>query len=111
MKAQKIDKGYPRRTDAVFGGVPNDAHDVFLYKGIENVASVSSAKRGKVISKYLICESFIVYVNKTFLYILGHFYFCRDRFYWRMNARRQVDRVGYVKYDLLMCSDPSGTFY
>uniref|UniRef100_A0A671YV56 Matrix metalloproteinase-9 n=1 Tax=Sparus aurata TaxID=8175 RepID=A0A671YV56_SPAAU len=73
VKAQKIDRGYPRFTDAVFGGVPNDAHDVFQYK--------------------------------------GHFYFCRDRFYWRMNSRRQVDRVGYVKYDLLKCSDSSGTGY
>lgn len=73
VKAQKIDKGYPRYTDAVFGGVPNDAHDVFQYK--------------------------------------GHIYFCRDRFYWRMNSRRQVDRVGYVKYDLLKCSDASGTQY
>lgn len=45
VKAQKIDKGYPRRTDAVFGGVPNDAHDVFLYKGTENVASVFSKKK------------------------------------------------------------------
>lgn len=64
-------------------------------------------------SKYLqICgRSLIVHINEAFLYILGHFYFCRDRFYWRMNARRQVDRVGYVKYDLLMCSDASGTFY
>lgn len=53
----------------------------------------------------------IVYINEAFLYISGHFYFCRDRYYWRMNARKQVDRVGYVKYDLLMCSDPSGTFY
>lgn len=33
VKAQKIDKGYPRYTDSVFGGVPNDAHDVFQYKG------------------------------------------------------------------------------
>lgn len=33
IKAQKIDKGYPRYTDTVFGGVPNDAHDVFQYKG------------------------------------------------------------------------------
>ncbi|XP_008294599.1 matrix metalloproteinase-9 [Stegastes partitus] len=73
VKAQKIDKGYPRYTDAVFGGVPNDAHDVFQYK--------------------------------------GHIYFCRDRFYWRMNSRRQVDRVGYVKYDLLNCSDASSTRY
>lgn len=73
VKAQKIDRGYPRYTDAVFGGVPNDAHDVFQYK--------------------------------------GHMYFCRDRFYWRMNSRRQVDRVGYVKYDLLKCSDTSGTHY
>uniref|UniRef100_A0A7N8XJY7 Matrix metalloproteinase-9 n=1 Tax=Mastacembelus armatus TaxID=205130 RepID=A0A7N8XJY7_9TELE len=65
VKAQKIDTGYPKYTDAVFGGVPSDSHDVFQYK--------------------------------------GHTYFCRDRFYWRMNSRRQVDRVGYVKYDILKC--------
>lgn len=33
VKAQKIDSGYPRYTDVVFGGVPNDSHDVFQYKG------------------------------------------------------------------------------
>ncbi|CAL8323303.1 unnamed protein product [Merluccius merluccius] len=38
----------------------------------------------------------------------GHMYFCRDRFYWRMNSRRQVDQVGYIKYDVLKCSDASG---
>ncbi|KAG5282130.1 hypothetical protein AALO_G00052560 [Alosa alosa] len=65
VKAQIIDKGYPRFTDQVFGGVPTDAHDVFIYK--------------------------------------GHTYFCRGRFYWRVNSRRQVDRVGYVKYDVLKC--------
>uniref|UniRef100_A0A671NCR9 Matrix metalloproteinase-9 n=1 Tax=Sinocyclocheilus anshuiensis TaxID=1608454 RepID=A0A671NCR9_9TELE len=64
-KAQMIDRGYPQFTDSVFGGVPIDSHDVFLYKGF--------------------------------------FYFCRENFYWRMNARKQVDRVGYVKYDLLKC--------
>ncbi|XP_038867365.1 matrix metalloproteinase-9-like [Salvelinus namaycush] len=69
VKGQNIDKGYPRFTDIVFGGVPNDAHDVFHFK--------------------------------------GHIYFCRDRFYWRMNSRRQVDRVGYVKYDILKCTDSS----
>ncbi|KAM9751485.1 matrix metalloproteinase-9 [Menidia menidia] len=73
VKVQNIDRGYPRYTDTVFGGVPNDAHDVFQYK--------------------------------------GHIYFCRDRFYWRMNSRRQIDRVGYVKYDLLKCADGSGTSY
>ncbi|XP_036388935.1 matrix metalloproteinase-9 [Megalops cyprinoides] len=66
VKTQTIDKGYPRHIDQWFGGVPVDAHDVFLYK--------------------------------------GHMYFCRDRFYWRMNSRRQVDRVGYIKYDVLQCS-------
>uniref|UniRef100_A0A8C2I8J0 Matrix metalloproteinase-9 n=1 Tax=Cyprinus carpio TaxID=7962 RepID=A0A8C2I8J0_CYPCA len=66
LKGQIIDKGYPRLTDSVFGGVPIDSHDVFVYK--------------------------------------GSFYFCREGFYWRMNARRQVDRVGYVKYDLLKSS-------
>jgi hypothetical protein len=33
VKGQNIDKGYPRFTDIVFGGVPNDAHDVFHFKG------------------------------------------------------------------------------
>uniref|UniRef100_A0A8C7KHQ8 Matrix metalloproteinase-9 n=1 Tax=Oncorhynchus kisutch TaxID=8019 RepID=A0A8C7KHQ8_ONCKI len=73
VKGQNIDKGYPRFTDIVFGGVPNDAHDVFHFK--------------------------------------GHIYFCRDRFYWRMNSRRQVDRVGYVKYDILKCTDSSNFRY
>lgn len=31
------------------------------------------------------------------------YHFCRDSFYWRMTPRYQVDRVGYVKYDLLQC--------
>ncbi|KAJ8393546.1 hypothetical protein AAFF_G00060190 [Aldrovandia affinis] len=73
VKSQTIDRGYPRYVDQVFGGVPIDAHDVFLYK--------------------------------------GHTYFCRDRFYWRMNSRRQVDRVGYVKYDILKCPDAAGRHY
>nr|XP_033770880.1 matrix metalloproteinase-9 [Geotrypetes seraphini] len=67
VKAQVVDKGYPRDTDEAFAGVPTDSHDVFLYK-----------------DKY---------------------YFCQDRFYWRMTSRRQVDQVGYVKYDLLNCPE------
>ncbi|KAK6308549.1 hypothetical protein J4Q44_G00218200 [Coregonus suidteri] len=38
---------------------------------------------------------------------MGHSYFCQDDIYWRMNSRRQVDRVGYVKDDLLKCTDSS----
>ncbi|GAA6106096.1 matrix metalloproteinase-9-like [Tachysurus ichikawai] len=33
LKTQKIDKGYPHHIDKKFGGVPMDAHDVFLYNG------------------------------------------------------------------------------
>ncbi|XP_014859886.1 PREDICTED: matrix metalloproteinase-9-like, partial [Poecilia mexicana] len=33
LKTQMIDKGYPKYTGATFGGVPNDAHDVFQQKG------------------------------------------------------------------------------
>lgn len=44
-------------------------------------------------------------------FITGHTYFCRGRFYWRMNSRRQVDRVGYVKYDVLKCPDSTGYRY
>lgn len=31
------------------------------------------------------------------------YHFCQGTFYWRMTPRYQVDRVGYVKYDLLQC--------
>lgn len=31
------------------------------------------------------------------------YHFCRDSFYWRMTPRYQVDRVGYIRYDLLQC--------
>uniref|UniRef100_A0A8C5BGA1 Matrix metalloproteinase-9 n=1 Tax=Gadus morhua TaxID=8049 RepID=A0A8C5BGA1_GADMO len=69
VKTLKMDRGYPRTTVTVFGGVPSDVHDVFLYK--------------------------------------GHLYFCQDRFYTGVNSRHQANRVGYIKYDLLQCSDDS----
>ena len=31
------------------------------------------------------------------------YHFCQGSFYWRMTPRYQVDRVGYVKYDILQC--------
>nr|XP_057939626.1 matrix metalloproteinase-9-like [Doryrhamphus excisus] len=67
VKTQYVERGYPRYTHTAFGGVPNDPHDVFQFK--------------------------------------GYIYFYWDRFYWRMTSGKQVDRVGYVKYDLLKCSD------
>ncbi|XP_021272677.1 matrix metalloproteinase-9 [Numida meleagris] len=40
--------------------------------------------------------------RNVFLY-QDKYHFCRDSFYWRMTPRYQVDRVGYIKYDLLQC--------
>ncbi|XP_023795561.1 matrix metalloproteinase-9 [Cyanistes caeruleus] len=40
--------------------------------------------------------------RNVFLY-QGKYHFCRGSFYWRMTPRYQVDRVGYVKYDILQC--------
>uniref|UniRef100_A0A3B1JRD4 Matrix metalloproteinase-9 n=1 Tax=Astyanax mexicanus TaxID=7994 RepID=A0A3B1JRD4_ASTMX len=42
--------------------------------------------------------------HDVFLYE-GHFYFCREQFYWRMNSKWQLDKYGFVKNDLLKCSD------
>ncbi|XP_063315236.1 matrix metalloproteinase-9 [Pelobates fuscus] len=67
VKAQTVDKGYPRNTEDDFAGVPSDSHDIFLYG--------------------------------------GKYHFCQDRFFWRMTWRKQVDKVGYVKYDLLRCPE------
>ncbi|XP_075033821.1 matrix metalloproteinase-9 [Mixophyes fleayi] len=67
VKAETVDRGYPRHTDEDFAGVPSDSHDVFVYK--------------------------------------GKYYFCQDHFFWRMTWRKQVEKVGYVKYDLLRCPE------
>ncbi|XP_042318234.1 matrix metalloproteinase-9 [Sceloporus undulatus] len=33
VKAEQVDRGYPRRTDSLFAGVPLDSQNIFLYKG------------------------------------------------------------------------------
>ncbi|XP_049672998.1 matrix metalloproteinase-9 [Accipiter gentilis] len=40
--------------------------------------------------------------RNVFLY-QDKYHFCQGSFYWRMTPRYQVDRVGYVKYDILQC--------
>uniref|UniRef100_A0ABM5G4Q9 Matrix metalloproteinase-9 n=1 Tax=Pogona vitticeps TaxID=103695 RepID=A0ABM5G4Q9_9SAUR len=67
VKAERVDKGFPRRTENVFGGVPLDSDNIFLYK--------------------------------------GKYHFCRDPFCWQMTPRYQVDKVGYLKYDVLKCPE------
>lgn len=42
--------------------------------------------------------------HDVFLY-QDNIHFCKDQFYWRMTPRRQVDQVGYVKYDILKCPE------
>ena len=112
VKAQIIDKGYPRYTDLVFGGVPTDAHDVFLYKGKRKLirlcccfVTTRNCARKKKHHRWIILLIFqqISWLIHFKCFIAGHTYFCRGRFYWRMNSRRQVDRVGYVKYDVMKC--------
>ncbi|KAJ7332304.1 hypothetical protein JRQ81_014484 [Phrynocephalus forsythii] len=67
VKAERVDRGYPRPTESVFGGVPLDSDSIFLYK--------------------------------------GKYHFCRDPFCWQMTPRYQVDKVGYLKYDVLKCPE------
>ncbi|XP_068768436.1 matrix metalloproteinase-9 [Struthio camelus] len=42
--------------------------------------------------------------RNVFLY-QDKYHFCQGSFYWRMTPRYQVDRVGYVKYDILQCPE------
>ncbi|XP_038606275.1 matrix metalloproteinase-9 [Tachyglossus aculeatus] len=42
--------------------------------------------------------------HNVFLY-KGNIHFCRDQFYWRVTPRGQVDRVGYVTFDIAQCPD------
>ncbi|XP_015271990.1 PREDICTED: matrix metalloproteinase-9 [Gekko japonicus] len=66
-KAERVDQGYPKRTDDVFSGVPLDSQNIFLYQ--------------------------------------GKYHFCRNPFCWRMTPQYQVDKVGYLKYDILECPE------
>ncbi|XP_054835404.1 matrix metalloproteinase-9 [Eublepharis macularius] len=67
IKAERVDKDSPRRTDDVYAGIPLDSQTIFSYQ--------------------------------------GKFYFCQDPFCWQMTPRLQVDRVGYLKYDVLKCPE------
>lgn len=40
VKAQTVDKGYPRNTDDDFAGVPSDSHDIFVYKGKDQYENI-----------------------------------------------------------------------
>ncbi|KAG9329750.1 hypothetical protein JZ751_023725 [Albula glossodonta] len=59
VKAQTVDKGYPRFVDQVFGGVPIDAHDVFLYKG-QYVANPKSKQQSLCRTHVLLPRSFLL---------------------------------------------------
>uniref|UniRef100_A0AAX7VI60 Matrix metalloproteinase-9 n=1 Tax=Astatotilapia calliptera TaxID=8154 RepID=A0AAX7VI60_ASTCA len=85
---------------------PRSIEKLGLPNNIQKVEGALQRGKGKVL--LFSGENFwrvfaLIYIN-FIIFLIGHTYFCRDRFYWRMNSRRQVDRVGYVKYDLLKCS-------
>uniref|UniRef100_A0A673N5T9 Matrix metalloproteinase-9-like n=1 Tax=Sinocyclocheilus rhinocerous TaxID=307959 RepID=A0A673N5T9_9TELE len=97
---RKIEKlSLPSNLDRVDGAVQRGKGKVLLFNG-ENFWRYENSASGLqcAIVKLFHCTNDI-----CFCYFSGFFYFCRENFYWRMNARRQVDRVGYVKYDLLKC--------
>lgn len=119
MKVQRVDKGYPRATDDVFTGVPLDARNVFLYQGEDGPggwglrdhsglsagarslrahASQAAARVAPGTTTLLLTLCSLCHAARP-----DKYHFCRDSFYWRMTPRYQVDRVGYVKYDLLQC--------
>ncbi|PIO26799.1 Matrix metalloproteinase-9 [Aquarana catesbeiana] len=45
--------------------------------------------------------------SKKIFFFSGKYYFCQDQFFWRMTWRKQVEKVGYVKYDILRCPERS----
>nr|ADU34085.1 matrix metalloproteinase 9 [Ctenopharyngodon idella] len=105
---RKIEKlGLPIDLDRVEGAVQRAKGKVLLFKG-ENFWRLD-VKAQMIDTGYprLTDSAFggvPIDSHDVFLY-KGFFYFCRESFYWRMNAKKQVDRVGYVKYDLLKCRD------
>ncbi|XP_053250779.1 matrix metalloproteinase-9 [Podarcis raffonei] len=43
--------------------------------------------------------------SENIFHFKGKYHFCRGPFCWRMTPRYQVDRVGYLKYDVLKCPE------
>lgn len=113
VKVQTVDKGYPRDTDDVFTGVPLDARNVFLYQGEHGptrpcchpVLPSAPHRLGSPIPRLgSSCITSHFPTNSPLCLLLpDKYHFCRDSFYWRMTPRYQVDRVGYIRYDLLQC--------
>uniref|UniRef100_A0AAY4BH47 Matrix metalloproteinase-9 n=1 Tax=Denticeps clupeoides TaxID=299321 RepID=A0AAY4BH47_9TELE len=89
--------GLPSSLTRVEGSLQRGKGKVLLFSG-ENFWSAAH-------SLFYLHFKISVHIS-SFNHGAGHLYFCREQFYWRMNSRRQVDRVGYVKYDLLNCPAP-----
>uniref|UniRef100_A0AAZ3P1W0 Fibronectin type-II domain-containing protein n=1 Tax=Oncorhynchus tshawytscha TaxID=74940 RepID=A0AAZ3P1W0_ONCTS len=95
---------------------PHSIEKLGLSSTVEKVEGALQRGKGKVLLfsgenywRYftLLCTKHTTRERRLILvivFIVGNSYFCRDSFYWRMNSNRQVDRVGYVKFDLLNCS-------
>nr|BAB39390.1 matrix metalloproteinase 9 [Cyprinus carpio] len=103
---RKIEKlGLPSDLDRVEGTVQRGKGKVLLFNGVNfwkldvKAQMIDSGYPRSTDSVFggVPIDSHDVFLHK------GFFYFCRESFYWRMNAKRQVDRVGYVRHDLLKC--------
>lgn len=97
--------GLPLTVSRVEGALQRGKNKVLLFSG-ENYwrLDVKDQKVDKMSITDMVFGGAPTAAHDVFLY-KRHMYFCHDRFYWRMNFSKQVDRVGYVKYDLLNCSD------
>uniref|UniRef100_A0A8C4X9N7 Matrix metalloproteinase-9 n=1 Tax=Erpetoichthys calabaricus TaxID=27687 RepID=A0A8C4X9N7_ERPCA len=90
-------------------GLGNDVEKIegAIQRGQGKVLLFSGGKYWRDDSVSLLLEIISIFVMQFSLLFSGSYYFCQQSYYWRMNTRLQVDRVGYIKYDILNCPDPS----
>uniref|UniRef100_A0A8C1CRR2 Matrix metalloproteinase-9 n=1 Tax=Cyprinus carpio carpio TaxID=630221 RepID=A0A8C1CRR2_CYPCA len=105
---RKIEKlGLPSNLDRVDGAVQRKYGKVLLFNGetfwrLDVKAQLIDSGYPKFFDSYfggVPTDSHDVFLYKGFLY------FCRENFYWRMNARRQVDRVDVQSLCTVTTSD------
>ncbi|NP_001032959.1 matrix metalloproteinase-9 precursor [Takifugu rubripes] len=106
MGPRSIEKlGLPPSIQKVEGALQRGKDKVLLFSGDSYWRlNIKDQKMDKGYPKYTdVAFGGVPYKAHDVFQYKGNSYFCQDRSYWRMNSRRQVDRVGNVKNDILKC--------
>ncbi|XP_071968104.1 matrix metalloproteinase-9 [Engystomops pustulosus] len=105
---RSLDKlGFGKDVDRILGAITRDNGKVLLFNGERYWRlDVKSQAVDKGYPRHTDEDFTGVPTDSHDIFVYqGKYYFCQDFFFWRMTWRKQVEKVGYVKYDVLRCPE------